>query len=198
LDIRDGERIEPAEEFGPDVFTDYLIEFMNRERDKPFFAYDSTILTHIPVISTPHNRDQDLSPREQLAGMLNYADHSIGRLEASLEASGQRDKTLIFIVVDNGTDQKSPQSLGGRINGRVSGEGIDSLTERGINMPLIVNWPNVVPGSGESDVLVDASDFLPTLAELADASPDPSLKIDGRSFASEVLGKPMPQDETRS
>ncbi len=199
--IKNGERLETQGQFGPDVFTDYLIEFMNEERDRPFFAYYSTILTHIPVVHTPHNREQDLSPRQLFAGMLNYADHLIARLEASLEESGQRDNTLIFIVVDNGTDngtdQKDPQSLGGRINGRISDEGIYSLTERGINMPLIVNCPKLVPGGRESDVLVDASDFLPTLAELAGAALPSQPKIDGRSFAAEILGQPMAKENQR-
>ena len=56
-----------------------------------------------------------------------------------------------------------------RINGRISGEGIYSLTERGINVPLIVNCPALVAQGSSSDNLVAASDILPTLAELAGA-----------------------------
>ncbi len=191
--IRNGKRLDTTGRFGPDIFTDYLIDFMTRRRDRPFFAYYSTIMTHIPVVPTPHNKGRNLTPREQFAGMLRYADYSIGRIIAALDKFDLRDNTLVFIAVDNGTDngtdQKAQQSLGGRINGRISGEGIYSLTERGVNMPFIVNCPALVPGGRESDDLIDASDILPTLAALAGAKLPSGVTIDGRSFAPQLLGK---------
>ncbi|MCP4784108.1 MAG: sulfatase-like hydrolase/transferase [Fuerstiella sp.] len=191
--IRNGELLDTEGQFGPDIFADHLVEFFGRPRDKPFFAYYSTILTHIPVVHTPRNHGQDLSSRELFAGMLSYADHLVERLQQGLVDSGMRENTLIFIVVDNGTDngtdQNAFQSLGGRIDGRISGEGIYSLTERGINMPLIVNCPQLVPGGRESDLLVDATDFLPTLAEFAGAALPQQVQIDGQSFAAEIQGQ---------
>jgi len=191
--IRDGKKLETAGRFGPDIFTDYLIDYMGRHRDRPFFAYYPTILTHIPVTSTPLNKNQDLTPRQHFAGMLRYADHLIGRLIGALDRLGLRDNTIVIITVDNGTDngtdQKAIESLGGRIGGRISGEGIYSLTERGINMPFIVNCPALVRGGRESDDLIDASDILPTLAGLAGAQLPRGVTIDGRSFAPQLLGK---------
>jgi len=128
--LRNGERLETTGKFGPDVFTDHLIDFMGQKRDRPFFAYYSTILTHIPVVETPHNKGQNLSSRELFAGMLSYMDHLIGRLVKSLEDSGQRENTIIFVAVDNGTDngtdQNAFQCIGGRINGRLAAAGRDS------------------------------------------------------------------------
>ncbi|MCH8332591.1 sulfatase-like hydrolase/transferase, partial [Candidatus Sumerlaeota bacterium] len=102
--IRNGQRLDTTGQFGPDIFTDYLIDYMSRHRERPFFAYYSTIMTHIPVVPTPFNKDQDLTPRERFAGMLRYADHLIGRLVAALDEFGLRDHTIVFIAVDNGTD----------------------------------------------------------------------------------------------
>lgn len=191
--ICNGERLDTTGKFGPDIFTDYLIDYMDRHRDRPFFAYYSTILTHIPVVPTPHNKDQNLAPRGHFAGMARYADHLIGRLIAALDEFGLRDNTIVFIMADNGTDsgtdQNAFQSLGGRVNGRISEEGIYSLTERGINVPFIVNCPKLVPAGRESDDLIDASDILPTLAELAGAELPKGVTIDGRSFAQQVLGQ---------
>ena len=195
--LRDGERMDTTGKFGPDIFTDYLIDYMRRQRDRPFFAYYSAILTHIPVVPTPHNKDQDVTSREYFAGMLRYADHLIGRLINALDEFGLRDNTIVFIAVDNGTDngsdQNAFQSLGGRINGRISDEGIYSLSERGINVPFIVNCPALVPGGRESDDLIDASDILPTLAALAGAKLPEGVTIDGRSFAPQLLGKASDQ-----
>ena len=192
--IKNGRRLDTSGKFGPDVFCDYLIDYMRRHRDRPFLAYYSTILTHIPVVPTPHNKGQDLTPREHFAGMVRYADHLIGRLVTALDDLGLRDNTIVFIAVDNGTDngtdQGAFQSLGGRVHGRISEEGIYSLTEQGINVPFIVNCPALVPGGRESDDLIDASDVLPTLAGLAGAELPAGVTIDGRSFAPQLLGKP--------
>jgi arylsulfatase A-like enzyme len=192
--IKDGQRLDTKGKFGPDLFTDYLIDFMRRHRDRPFFAYYSAILTHIPVVPTPHNRGRELTHRERFAGMVRYADELIGRLIHALEELELRDNTIVFITADNGTDngtdQGDFQSLGGRVDGRISEEGIYSLTERGINVPLIVNCPALVPGGRESDELLDATDVLPTLAELTGAELAPGVRVDGRSFARQILGQP--------
>ncbi|MEO2049241.1 MAG: sulfatase-like hydrolase/transferase [Pirellulales bacterium] len=186
--IRDGEKIDARGKFGPDVFTDYSIDFMKRHRNEPFLLYQSAILTHIPVTTTPLSPDVKASPREKFAGMLHYADHLIGRMVKALDQLGLRDNTLIVVATDNGTDtgsdQGMPQSLGGMRGGRISDEGIYSLTERGINMPLIVNCPTWIPSGCQSDALLNATDILPTLAELAGADLPEDVVIDGHSFAS--------------
>ncbi|WP_339727618.1 sulfatase-like hydrolase/transferase [uncultured Gimesia sp.] len=195
--IQNGKRLDTKGKFGPDIFTDYLIEYMKTHRDRPFCAYYSAILTHIPVVHTPHNLGEELTAREKFAGMLNYSDHLIGRLVKAMDELGIRDNTILFIVpdngTDNGTDQNAEQSLGGRINGRISGEGIYSLKEQGINMPLIVNCPQLVGTERISDDLIDVSDILPTLADLAKAPLPEGVTIDGRSFAPQILNQPLKQ-----
>jgi arylsulfatase A-like enzyme/dienelactone hydrolase len=185
--IENGKRIDTTGKFGPDVFTEFSIDYIKRNRDRPFLLYQSAILTHIPVTTTPLSANEDASPREKFAGMLRYADQLIGRIVKTLEETGLRDNTLILIATDNGTDtgtdQGMPQSLGGRRHGRVSEEGIYSLTERGINMPLIVNCPGWIAAGCQSDALLNAADILPTLADLAGADLPSGLTIDGLSFA---------------
>ncbi|MAI71877.1 MAG: hypothetical protein CMM01_13310 [Rhodopirellula sp.] len=188
--IRDGKKLDATGMFGPDVFTEYSIDFMKRHRDKPFLLYQSAILTHIPVTTTPHTPNVNATAREKFAGMVHYADHLIGQITQAITDLELRNNTLIFITTDNGTDNGSDQgmieSLGGMRNGRISDEGIYSLTERGINMPLIVNCPGWITEARESDALLNAADILPTLVDLANASTPAKLKIDGVSFA-EIL-----------
>ncbi len=200
--IKNGKRLDTKGKYGPDIFTDYLIDYMTAPRDKPFFAYYSTIMTHIPVGETPANKGQDLSSREKFAGMLKYADHLIGRLVKALDDSGQRENTIIFITTDNGTDNGAfhgYDNMGGRFKGRQAevgstmrpnANGYYPMTEWGINMPFIVNSPVLVPGGRESDVLIDAADVLPTIAALGGAKLPENVVYDGRSFASQLYGKP--------
>ena len=191
--IQDGKRIDTTGRFGPDIFTDYAIDFMRRHRDEPFLVYYSAILSHIPVTTTPMSPDEEASPREKFAAMIRYADHLVGRMTQALDELGIRDNTLVFIATDNGTDngtdQGYGQSLGGRLHGRISDEGIYSLAERGINVPLIVHCPGWIRQGRESDALLNAADILPTLADLAHASLPQGLKIDGRSFAPILRGE---------
>ena len=200
--IKNGKLLDTKGQYGPDIFTDYLIDYMTAPRDKPFFAYYSTIMTHIPVGETPANKGKELSSREKFAGMLNYADHLIGRLVKALDESGQRENTIIFIATDNGTDSGAfhkYEYMGGRFQGREAeigstmrpnDNGYYPMTEWGINMPFIVNCPSLVPGGRVSDDLLDASDVLPTIAALGGAKLPDKVVYDGRSFASQLYGKP--------
>jgi len=193
--IQNGRRIDTTGRFGPDIYVEFLIDFMRRNRDRPFFAYYSAVLTHIPVVHTPWNKGRELGPRELFEDMVRYADYLIGRLVRALDELGLRNNTIIFITADNGTDNGTDQgynlSLGGRVCGRISEEGIYSLRERGINVPLIINCPGLVPCCTELDELLDATDILPTLAELAGADLPKGVIIDGRSFAPLILGRQL-------
>ena len=60
-------------------------------------------------------------------------------------------------------------------------------------MPLVANWPGTItPGSVTSD-LVDASDFYPTLAELASIKLSKKQKLDGISFLPSLFNRDGPR-----
>ena len=184
---QNGERIDTAGRFGPEVVADFAIDYMRRHRDEPFLLFYPAILTHIPVTTTPLARNETATPRAKFASKLRYADHVIGRLIEALDALHLRDNTLVVITTDNGTDsgtdQGRPQSLGGRIKGRIASEGIYSLRETGINVPFIVSGPKWIPQGRETDALINAADILPTLADLAGAKLPRDVTVDGQSFA---------------
>jgi len=189
--IQNGRRVETDGEFGPKLFTDYLIDFMRRNRDRPFLAFYSTVLTHLPATTTPLNENEDLTERQKLAGMVRYADHCVGRLVRALDALKLRDRTIVFITTDNGT----PAVFGGKVRGRVFQAAADTMVEGdmkegSIDVPLVVNCPALVPGGRVSDALVDSSDVLPTLLELAGAGRPEGVTLDGRSFAAILRGAP--------
>lgn len=184
--IRNGHRVDAAGQFGPDVYTDSLIEFMTTHRDQPFLAFYSMVLCHMPVTRTPLNRNRsgELTEREQLAGMVRYADHCIQRLVDTLEVLGLRENTVIIISTDNGT----PARVGGRVAGRRFEAAADTMVEGAmkegsINVPLIVNGPrHLVDGGRITGALADSSDLFPTFAELSGATLPQDLAVDGRSF----------------
>ena len=184
--FKNGERIEAVGEFGPELYVDYLIDFMKRKHDQPFLAYYASPSVHRPLVPTPLNPDTppDAPDRELWAGMVRYLDHQVGELVAALEKLDLRDKTIIVVTTDNGTWG----GLGGNtIHGPVKA-GLGRTSESGLDVPLIVNAPGLIKTPRVCTALVDQSDFLPTFADLAGAPIPADLKLDGKSFAPLIHG----------
>ncbi|MDB4810185.1 sulfatase-like hydrolase/transferase [bacterium] len=188
--VKDGEPLELADDaYGPDVFTDYLIEFINQQTpDRPFFAYYPMVLTHSPFLTTPKSgiakREGGGNALLNFRDMVAYADHCVGRIVDSLEAKGIRENTILIYTSDNGTDRSLKYPFQDEI--RVGEKAY--ATEAGTHAPLIVNSPGRISGGRVVEDLIDFSDFLPTLAELAGAAL-PEVKLDGRSFVPQCLGQ---------
>lgn len=173
-----------ADEFGPDVFADFLISFMEANHDQPMLLYFPMVLTHPPLVPTPHEPDAEGIIGRHSA-MVRYTDHLVGRLTDTLDALGIRDNTYIFFTTDNGTSR----GINGRMNGRDVAGGKGSLGQNGMHAPFIVSAPGHIPAGTTTDALMDFSDLFPTFTELAGiASPD-SLLLHGYSFAN-VLKDP--------
>ena len=168
--------------FGEDVFTDFIIEFMKKNRHKPMMIYYPMCLPHGPLTSTPLEPNAPKS--EQHKSMVRYADHILSVLIEALDQIGIRDNTIIIWTSDNGTSG----NIIGDIKGKLVRGGKSMLSENGVNTPFVVNAPGIVPKGKVSDALIDFSDLLPTFCDLAQTKPDEKFKYDGVSFAPEIFG----------
>ena len=171
-------------EFGPDLYAGFLMEFMKQHRDEPMCLYFPMALTHTPLIATPDEPDV-VSKSDKHKAMVRYMDKLVGKLVASLDELGIRDRTIIFFTTDNG----STRGISGTLDGHKVEGGKGTEKESGVNAPFIVNCPGLVPSGIESDALTDFSDLLPTFLELGGGSVPDDLTIDGRSIAPVILGK---------
>lgn len=180
---RNGEVVQgrPAE-YGPDLTHAFLVDFMQRHRDQPFFVYYSAVLAHLPSARTPDSKDD----RQLIPNMVAYLDKLMGRLVADLERLQLRDNTIILFTSDNGP---AGQPLG-TLRGRPMLGSKGDLTEGGVRQPLIVNCPGRVPSGQVCADLTDFTDFFPTLLELAGIRTPENLKLDGHSLAPQILGQP--------
>ena len=170
--------------FGPDIYTDCLLDFAERNKDKPMFLYWPMCLTHGPLVHTPDEPNATGKyPRHK--AMVRYTDKLVGRLVAKLDELGIRDNTIIIFTTDNGTGG----GITGTRNGRSVKGGKGKKSEAGTCAPFIVNGPGLVPAGTTTDALTDFTDLLPTFAELASAKVPKKLKIDGVSIAPLLLGK---------
>lgn len=173
------------DDYGPDIVSKYIIDFMEENRDKPFFAYYPMILVHNPFEPTPDSASRDSKDRQKnFEDMVAYMDKIVGRIVDKAHALGIAERTLILFVGDNGTNKAIQSRLGDVTIRGAKG----TTTDGGTRVPMIGYWPGTIPAGQVSDDLVDFSDFLPTIAEATQA--DVEGPLDGRSFLPQLKGKP--------
>lgn len=180
-------------EYGPDVVSDYALDFLRRKKDELFCLYYPMMLTHPPFLTTPESKDWDpkatgekgkTSPAH-FKDMVEHMDTLVGKLVARLEELKLRDNTLIIFLGDNGTAAGTvTQTKNGPY---VGGKG--KTTDAGMHVPLIANWPGHVKANATCDDLVDSTDFLPTLLDVAGANAPKDLVLDGKSFWPQCRGE---------
>ncbi len=191
-------RTDVEKRYGPDVYCDYLIDFMKRNKKKPFLAFYSMALCHDvtddlkePVAYGPKRKQY-----ESFGEMVEKMDEIVGRLVAALEKNGLRKDTIIIFTTDNGSPGRMIlRAENGRYirvpvflmwNGmRVQG-GKGKLTDAGTRVPFIVNAPGRVPAGKTEDTLVDFSDFFRTFVSVAGGKAK-KLAPGGYNFLAGVL-----------
>ncbi|NBS55283.1 hypothetical protein EBT23_06990, partial [bacterium] len=89
-------------EYMPDLMHKLVVDFITRNREKPFYIYYSMSHIHADILPTPDSQE-GASDKELYADNIAYHDKLIGQLVAELEKLNLREKTLIVYVGDNGT-----------------------------------------------------------------------------------------------
>ena len=175
------------EKYGPDLYSDFLIDFIKTNQGKPFLAYYPMALTHWPKNNEPPGPNgKHLEFKEMVAEM----DRQVGKLTTTLDRLGLRENTLILFTGDNGT----PTNVTSIIHGKTLKGGKAKLTDAGTRVPLLASWPGTVKANTLNTDLVDFTDFMPTLAELAMTTVPEDRVIDGQSFVAALKGKnPKPR-----
>ncbi|MEO1855995.1 MAG: sulfatase-like hydrolase/transferase [Rubritalea sp.] len=184
--IRDGQEVPvTTDSYGPDICTDFLIDFIKKNKNQAFFAYYPMLLVHSPFLPTPDSKDKKSTNKtENYRDMVSYMDKCVGRIIDTLEETGLRKNTIVLFTTDNGTGRPLTYPYMGEK--RIGEKAYP--TDGGSHVPLIVNCPGIVSQSLVTDDIVDFSDFLPTLADISGASL-PDVTLDGHSFWPQCLGK---------
>ena len=174
---------ELGNQYMPDLVHEHAVNWIRTNKNKPFFLYYSLVHVHGKIVATP-----DSKPGSDLyADNIAYMDKLVGKLLTTLDSLKLRQNTLIVFMGDNGTG--GPYAKRATINGRpLSGKKGDMLEGGGL-VPLLANWPSVIPPNQVSNTLIDASDLLPTFADIAGAKLPTQNPLDGRSFLPQLLGK---------
>ncbi|MEL6105026.1 MAG: sulfatase-like hydrolase/transferase [Planctomycetota bacterium] len=181
--------------YGEDVWVAKILDFLDRNEGEPRFVYYPMALPHWPFEPTPQSPEWNprATPEADLEfadDMIEYMDVVVGRLMDELRARQLERDTIVIFYSDNGTHLKVTSKMR---DGRAIAGGKAMPTQTGIHVPLIVHCPNRYEPKVANGI-VDASDFWPTLLELAGAKPNAAeSERDGVSFVSQLQGTPGPR-----
>ena len=185
--------------YGPDLLTDFICDFIDRNQEQPFFVYYPMVLVHDPFVPTPDTvGDQEIvdalnkapkgyeGKKANFVAMVAYMDKLIGRIADKVDSLGLGEDTIIMFTADNGTNKSIRSQWNGiEINGGKAG-----MKDNGTHVPFVARWKGHTPAGTVLPDLIDFTDFYPTLAQAAKHSMGKDDPIDGRSFLAQLNGQP--------
>jgi arylsulfatase len=191
--------------YGPDLMADDALRWMRQNKDRPFFMYFATPLTHLalqapddavakfigkwdeqPYDGTKSYLPND-HPRSTYAAMLERVDQHVGRMLDLLKELNLDDNTLFLFTSDNGAAFDiggADSAFFGSTGGLRDFKG--SMYEGGLRVPMIARWPGKIKAGAVSGQAGAFWDMLPTLCEIAGAKTP--ADIDGLSLVPTLLG----------
>ncbi|GAB4140418.1 MAG: arylsulfatase [Planctomycetaceae bacterium] len=195
-----------------DIFFDGALNFIEKNKSRPFFCYIPTNAAHGPFLvakkySEPYKKMGVPSPRAEFYGMITNIDENVARMRKHLQKLGLEENTIFIFMTDNGTaagmsrgrrrkkSQKLPppktevekQVRNGFNAGMRGMKG--SEYDGGHRVPFFIRWPKGGLTGGRDVNLVSAHiDVMPTLTELCKLEKRSPADINGVSLANPLLG----------
>ena len=153
--------------------TENAVDFINRNKDNPFFLYVPHSMPHVPLGVSDKFRGK--SEQGLYGDVMMEIDWSVGKILEALQVNGLEENTIVIFTTDNG-----PWLNYGNHAGSSGGlrEGKTTSWEGGQRVPCIIKWPGKVAEGVVCNQLASSIDFFPTFAAIVGAEL-PDHKIDG-------------------
>ena len=176
--------------FITDDLTEHGMQFIEKNKNKPFFLYLPYNTPHSPM-QVPgrwwkkyENKElkqlhrgpgkEDVPFTRAALAMCENIDWNVGRITGKIEELGLSENTIIIYLSDNG-----PNSW--RWNGGMKGRK-GSTDEGGVRVPMFIKWDGKLKAGKVIGEIAGAIDLLPTLADLAGIELEPPKPLDGISL----------------
>ncbi|WP_339711654.1 arylsulfatase [uncultured Kriegella sp.] len=174
---------EKYEGYCTDVFFSEAMDFIETNKDNPFFCYIATNAPHGPL-NVPekylnmYKGVKGLEERfQRFYGMITNIDDNFKLLEEKLAELDIADNTILIFTTDNGT------AGGNRIYDAGLRGAKGSEYEGGHRVPFLIRWPDgELTGGKDIDKLVAHYDLLPTFVDVLDLDFNPVKPLDGKSL----------------
>lgn len=181
-----------------DDLTDHAMNFIETNREKPFFVYIPYNTPHspmqvpdkywqkfkdhpLPLRGTGSNKRENLDHTRAALAMCENIDMNVGRLLKKLDELKLSDNTLVMYFSDNGPN--GPRWVGGMRGTK------GSTDEGGVRSPMIMRWPGTIQPGLKIPYITSATDLMPTLLEVCGLSAPSAHKLDGYSLLPLLKGQ---------
>lgn len=165
-------------------FTEHAVNFIERNRARPFFIYLPHVMPHVPIFASAGFRGR--SAGGLYGDVVEELDWSVGQILEALQRHGLDERTLVLFTSDNGpwTSYGDHAGSAGKLR-----EGKLTTFEGGHRVPFLARWPRRVPAGRTSNELFTAMDLHATLVALIGATA-PATGYDGKNLLPLLLGEP--------
>lgn len=172
------QKIEDDSFYTTDAYGKRSVEFVEENKDRPWFLYLPFNAQHAPLQAPKKYLDRfaniEQRDRRTFAAMMSAMDDAIGRVLSKIRDVGQEERTLVFLLSDNGGPTMRTTSSNGPLRGYKG-----QTWEGGVRVPFAIQWKGKVPAGKVYDHPVIQLDILPTAVAAAGGSIDPNGKLDG-------------------
>ena len=159
-------------------FTEYALDFIRDNQNKPFFLYLVHPMPHIPLYASENFKGK--SRRGLYGDVIEEIDWSVGQIMNLLKDVNIYKNTLMIFTSDNGP-WLSFKTHGGSAGPLRGGKG--TTWEGGMREPCIMLWPEKIPAARICAQMITSMDLFPTIAAITGGDL-PVHKIDGRNIQS--------------
>jgi uncharacterized sulfatase len=175
-------RDRPTGDLAPDHYhvdacSQAAASLVERYKDKPFFLYVAYRAPHVPL--DPPAKYLARFPgkmperRRKALAMLSAVDDGVGLVNTTLQKHGLAEKTLVFLIGDNGAPLKITKAdepgngpgWDGSLNDPLNGEK-GMLAEGGMHVPFVVAWPGTIPAGQKYHYPISTLDVAATAVAL--------------------------------
>ena len=201
------EGITPVESNGkyfPEMMTHRCLDFIEENKDRPFFLYAPFNIPHYPE-QAPRKfaepfMDMKDAARRSYATIMNATDYYIGEIVSKLETLKLRENTIIIFMSDNGHSEETGNRIRvdnhksgypkghfyGASGGGSTGKWIGrkgTFLEGGVRVPAIISYPSRLPKGEVRGQVITAMDWFPTILGLCGVlQPEDAPKLDGHDI----------------
>ena len=163
-------------------FTERAIQFIDKNKKRPFFIYLAHPMPHVPLFVS--DKFKGKSKQGLYGDVMMEIDWSVGQILQKLRKEGLDENTLVVVTSDNG-----PWINYGNHAGSTGGlrEGKGTSFEGGQRVPCLMQWKGTIPAGSVCNKLAVNIDLLPTFAHISGAAM-PSHKTDGVNLFSLLQG----------
>ena len=211
-DLYDGKKeIFAKGKYFPDLMTERALQYIDKNKDVPFFMYVAFNLPHYPIQPDPKfdERYKDMKmPRQAYAKVISTVDDRMGRIMDRLKQYELISNTIVIFMSDNGysienykikVDNHSSglpkgANYGANGGGGNAGKWIGNkgtFLEGGLRVPAIISFPSRLPKGAVRDQAITGMDWMPTVLALCGVPP-PDVKFDGKNILPVIESESAP------